>query len=229
MTYRLVKRILKIENNDSYIDLWRGKNELYDLIFFFSFIIPVFMVISLQSTLYDGWRHLYFIYPSLLMISLYGLNLFKIYLFKKKNKYFYSLIILFMLPTLLWMVKNHPHQNTYFNLLAGKNFNNNFEMDYWGISNKNLLEYISKREDEQFSVSAISTTDLNLSKQILSEKLRNKIIISDDPNNSDYIINNYRNWNGGIKPQNLNVPTNFKVYYHIKVDNVPINTVYKKN
>ena len=43
-----------------------------------------------------------------------------------------------------WMYSNHPFQNVYFNILAGKKFNERFEMDYWGISNKNALEYIAK-------------------------------------------------------------------------------------
>ena len=55
-----------------------------------------------------------------------------------------------------------------------------------------------------------------------------KIIISNDLNNSDYIVNNYRNWNGNVKPQELIVPSNYKVYYQIKVDGVSINTIYKK-
>ena len=52
------------------------------------------------------------------------------------------------MPTIIWMFNNHPHQNVYFNLLAGKNFNEKFEMDYWGVSNKNLnkrlVEYVDQ-------------------------------------------------------------------------------------
>ena len=211
-----------------YDDLWRSNNELYDLIFYLTFLIPIFVVIDLNSTLYDGWRHLYFIYPSMLMISIYALNLIKIYFTKRKNKYLYSLILICVLPTLIWMYKYHPYQNIYFNFIAGKNFNENFEMDYWGLSNRESLEYIAERSDKKITVANISTTNLNLSKKIISKELRNKIIISNDLNNSDYIVNNYRNWNGNVKPQELIVPSNYKVYYQIKVDGVSINTIYKK-
>ena len=228
ITRRFFKRLFKIEKNNSYIDLWRSNNELYDLIFYLTFLIPIFVVIDLNSTLYDGWRHLYFIYPSMLMISIYALNLIKIYFTKRKNKYLYSLILICVLPTLIWMYKYHPYQNIYFNFIAGKNFNENFEMDYWGLSNRESLEYIAERSDKKITVANISTTNLNLSKKIISKELRNKIIISNDLNNSDYIVNNYRNWNGNVKPQELIVPSNYKVYYQIKVDGVSINTIYKK-
>ncbi len=42
------------------------------------------------------------------------------------------------------MIKNHPHQYVYFNILAGKNYNKNFEMDYWGISNTMALESVKR-------------------------------------------------------------------------------------
>ena len=65
---RIIKRLLKIEKNDSLIDLWRGNKELQDFIYLLILLVPIFSVIILNSTLYDGWRHLYFVYPSFLMI-----------------------------------------------------------------------------------------------------------------------------------------------------------------
>ena len=69
-TLRIKNRILKITNNNSLNDFWKGEAELQDLIYYILFIAPIFLVILLNSTLYNGWRHLYFIYPCFLMISL---------------------------------------------------------------------------------------------------------------------------------------------------------------
>ena len=57
---------------------------------------------------------------------------------------------------------------------------------------------------------------------------RKNINISSNIEKADYLINSYRNWKGGIKPINFVPPENFKVFHEIKVDNVPINTIYKK-
>ena len=174
MILRFMRRVFKIEENDYYNNFWKGKKELQDLIFFFSFIIPLFLVIALNSTLYNGWRHLYFIYPSFLMMSLLGLHIIKILFFKKNKNLLLILSFLLLLPTITWMFKYHPYQNVYFNILAGKDFNNKFELDYWGLSNVNALKYIAENGDGDINVSRVGLSDLHLSKAFLSKKYRNK-------------------------------------------------------
>ena len=34
------------------------------------------------------------------------------------------------------MIRDHPYQNVYFNLLAGSDKRHRFELDYWGLSYK---------------------------------------------------------------------------------------------
>ena len=62
----------------------------------------------------------------------------------------------------------------------------------------------------------------------LKKKYRNKLSVIDDMKNSHYIINNYRN----LPVKNINknsvIPPNYKIFYEIKIDGVPINTIYKK-
>ena len=41
-----------------------------------------------------------------------------------------------------WMIKNHPHQNVYFNKFAGKKFSSKFELDYWGLTYKENLKFL---------------------------------------------------------------------------------------
>ena len=227
--YRLISRLLKIEKNNSYTDLWRGKKELQDLIFFLTFSIPIFIIIILDSTLYDGWRHLYFIYPSFIIIALNGLNLVKNIFIKKKILTINIVTCLLILQIFFWMFINHPHQNVYFNLFAMNKFNKNFEMDYWGISNKNALEYIAKNSKNEVNVYNLNTSDLSLSKKILNKNDRDLINVIYNINKADYIINSFRDWNGFTKPQNYLAPTNFEILYEIKVDGVAINSIYKKN
>ena len=225
---RIVKRLIKIEKNDSYTDLWRSNRELQDLIFFLTFIVPLIIAIDFGSISYDGWRHLYFIYPSFLLIAMFGLHLIKIFFSKKKVRYLYFLCIILVIPNIYWMYKNHPFQSLYFNQLAKKKFNEKFEMDYFGISNKAALEYIAKHDNKKIKISSLSTTDLNLSKRIVEKNLREKIDISDNIDDADYIVNNYRDWRGKIEPKDFNIPKNFEIFHEIKVDSISINTIYKK-
>ena len=101
-------------------------------------------------------------------------------------------------------------------------------MDYWGISNKIVLEYIAKKTNKKVNVYNVNTSDLALSKKILKKKNRDLINVTYDLAKANYIINSYRDWNGATKPQDYLVPSNFVILYEIKVDDVVINTIYKK-
>jgi hypothetical protein len=48
----------------------------YDLIFMLWFFLPLIGVIVSRSILYDAWRHMFFIYPAFLILSLTGLTYF---------------------------------------------------------------------------------------------------------------------------------------------------------
>ena len=162
------------------------------------------------------------------MMSLLGLHIIKILFFKKNKNLLLILSFLLLLPTITWMFKYHPYQNVYFNFLAGKDFNNKFELDYWGLSNVNALKYIAENEDGDINVSRVGLSDLHLSKAFLPKKYRNKLSITDNVVNSHYIIDNYRYPPFKDINQNFKIASDYKIFYEIKIDGIPINTIYKK-
>ena len=227
-TLRIQKRIFKITSDDSLNDFWRGESELQDLIIYILFIAPIFTVILLNSTLYNGWRHLYFIYPCFLFISLKGLYLIDLNYLKKKNWHLTFFVGLFLFHIAFVMIKNHPHQNVYFNFLAGKNIQTKFELDYWGLSNKQALEYILKNDSKSvIKIGSAGSISLDNSKQILSSLEKNRILISKN-SKSDYIIDNYINWDGKYKKKRYEIPNNFKIYKEIFVSGTRIISIYKR-
>jgi hypothetical protein len=52
------------------------------------------------------------------------------------------LFIVSLTVTSLQMIRYHPHQYAYFNFLAGKSVGQKFDLDYWGLSYRDGLEYI---------------------------------------------------------------------------------------
>ena len=92
------------------------------------------------------------------------------------------------------------------------------------IYNKQTREKII----EKVKIYNLNTTDLYLSKKILKKEIRETIDIVHNANNADYITNNYTDWRGETMPTKFVVPKNFKIMYEIKVDDVTINTIYKK-
>ncbi len=123
--------------------LWRNDNQLQDLIFMGFCIGPVIAVIALHSVLYNGWRHVYFIYPTFILITVVGLHwLWSAVKFSNILKTIIAIIVIGSLAnTSVWMIQNHPLQNLYFNSLT-KDWDKKYEVDYWGLAYKPLLEAI---------------------------------------------------------------------------------------
>jgi|TARA_B100001964_G_scaffold221579_1_gene265724 hypothetical protein len=227
-TLRIKQRIINIKNENNWNDFWKSESELEDLIYYILFFSPILIVILINSTLYNGWRHLYFIYPCLLMISLKGLYILNVSYFKRKKWLSNLLIFLFLSHIVIVMTRDHPHQNVYFNFLAGKNIHNKFEIDYWGLSNKQALEYILENDNKEvIKIGTAGPISLENSKQIFTLAKKKRILVSGNVE-SDYIIDNYINWYGKYKKRKHKIPNNFKIYREVFVSGNRVISIYKK-
>ena len=226
---RLISRLFKIEDNISYHDLWRGKKEAIDYTTILFLFVPLFVLISSNKVSYGGWRHLFFIYPFLIIISCNALYRIKTFLFKKQNISFLISCLILSTPNFLWMIKNHPYQDFYFNFLINdKSIKKKFEVDYFGTSGKHALKYILDNNQNNLSVFSPNTLDLNLSLQLLEKEKRQRVSIIEDISEADFIINNYYDWRGKTKPNEYVFSKEFKLYYEIKIDDMVINSIYKR-
>jgi len=221
---RIFFRFIKLDENSN--DIWRGNNEMFDIYFLMMILFPILLAIK-QSLGYSGWRHLYFIYPSIIMISLYGFYYLHL-IFKTKiiRVVIYLLITINLTYLVHWNYKFHPYQYVYFNPIFKNDFHEKFEMDYWGLSNKSAIEYIiANNSYYPIKIATKSFASLQKSSLILNDNDKTKISITGDLDEADYIITNYaiRLNNDYIIDKNK-----YKKYYEVLVDNKPINTVYKK-
>ena len=200
---------------------------LIDYFFLMIVSVPIFATIILNSTLYNGWRHMYFIYPGIIMIALLGFDFFIKNLKNKFLFYFFLLVILLsFINTALWMVRNHPHQNVYFNKLAGKKFSDRFEMDYWGLSYKENLEFLLDYDtSDKLFVYNSSKMEMFYMLLCLNDKDRSRITIVPSPIQADYWITNYYNDKNDYDKKFYN---KFFLINDIVVDGNSINTVFKK-
>ena len=161
------------------------------------------------------------------MISLHGFYYFHSILRSKIFRIItYSLIIINLSYLIYWNYKFHPHQYVYFNLLFKKNFHQNFDMDYMGLSNRSAIEYIiNNNTNYPVKIGTKSFSSLENSSLILTEKDKKKISITHKLSEADFLITNYMPRRG----KNFIIDkTKYKKYYELLVDNKAINTVYKK-
>ena len=202
-------------------------NFIQDLFVFLILFSVIFLTVFLNITSYDGWRHFYFIYPLIIFFSICAIN--RILLFNNtKTKY---LIIFFVFTSIIynlfWIVKNHPHQNVYFNFLAGKNLTNKFQMDYWGLSYKQNLEimFLSETDNKEIKVHNLSSNKLFYHSLSLKDKLRDRIKIVSDIEDADYVVDNF---NYREKPNLFYLEKYFETLNEIVVDGNKINVLYKR-
>ena len=115
--------------------------------------LPLCAAVFFHSTLYDGWRHFYFLWPAIVFFSVYGLDgLISMKIKNIPEKYgkqikllFLAIILSALSVNVLYNYRWKSHQYCYFNFLAPEP-EANFEIDYWGLSYKDGLDYLIKND-----------------------------------------------------------------------------------
>lgn len=126
-----------------------------DLVFLSIFSLPIAAVIALHAVLYDAWRQMFFVYGAFIMLALVGIEQISHWtksVRKSKRRggvLMMTVLTVNLVTTLLFMVRYHPNQNVYFNSVAGKKVADRFELDYWGLSYRQALEYVVQHDQRE--------------------------------------------------------------------------------
>ncbi len=130
------------------LPLWKNITQPYWLlILLFATVFPVLFVIYKESNVYGGWRHLIFIYPTMVVMSA---SAYKMFINMFENKFFriavVSIILLSLTGPAFHIIRNYPNQYIYFNQLAGgvKNAYKKYETDYYLVSLKNSADWLKE-------------------------------------------------------------------------------------
>lgn len=190
------------------------------LIYIACFLLPVLMIILLHSVVYDDWRHVYFIYPPFVLLSLYAVD--KLYkgIGRKVVPAVFVLqfIILgaFVLPT-------HPYNNVYFNELVShkeQSLKSKYDLDYWGTSYHEGMKHVLKNDKRQKIT--IVTNHERLTQNIIlflptAERQR---VQQAGEKEADYFITNFR-----VSAEDFQ---GWEAIYEKKAANSTIMRVYKR-
>ena len=106
-------------------------------------VVPIGAVIATRAVVYDGWRHLYFVYPALLLLALRGARAlgqaWQLRPAVRPGRRWVAgaavaLLVLETGRTAWFMVRAYPNQQVYFSCLTAPAAERLFERDYWGGS-----------------------------------------------------------------------------------------------
>ena len=199
-----------------------------------SFILafaPVAVMVFTPLTLYNGWRHMFYILPELVVIMLFALRgLWRgISRLKKPGlirglRGACALLCVGMLGYQVgWIIRWHPMEKIYFNPI-GKSIAEGMDRDWWYESIYHQFEYIlDLDESDTVKVSCnLHTGDTYL--YMLPEEMTDRIeMISEGDTDAEYIIET-------IDSLTMRYFGSYYTCIHeMKVDGVPISRVYARN
>lgn len=220
-SFLILKEILK-----NRIILYSNKNEQQDFVFLLMFVTPLIAVIIFNSALYDGWRHMYFIYAPFLLLAMKGfayvvdlINKARSGRDRRASVFIAAVIVFGLINTSYQTIKYHPFQNVYFNVLVANNAGQYFELDYWGLSFRKGLEYIIKNDKRSLIILSANVPPPLINNAIFLEKSDLKRLRLANVSNADYFLTNYR-WHPQAYELNNEVFT-------IIVDDQKIMSVFK--
>ena len=171
-------------------------------------VLPVAVVIALESDLYNGWRHMHFLWAPFCLLAAVGLH--KITnismgggiwksglrlpgrvgggLRMARRTLAYGGAGFGLITTATAMAALHPHQQVYFNALVDTKtpgaLGERYDMDYWAVAQRQLLEYLlAHYPDDTLRVLRVSR-----SQPILPQKDRERVIGLNHPHMADFYL-----------------------------------------
>lgn len=174
--------------------IWQ--REGYVIFLILTGLVPIVFAMVADTSVYNGWRHFYFTYASLIMAAgygAYGLN----QLFKTKlpSKLRLGGAGIYAAVLAVGILLNHPFEYCYYNPLAGKNVAYKYDMDYWDLSVWQAYEAILEDAGDKgkISVSAFNAPTIygmEINRDALPQEESGRILVLENWENAEYLIVN---------------------------------------
>ncbi|OUJ70238.1 hypothetical protein BXP70_25105 [Hymenobacter crusticola] len=202
----------------------RGKSRFIDLLLIGWVLVPLALIIALHSSVYNGWRHLYFIYPALLLLAVHGIRTLR-YLAVHRRAWRPVVLTIALTAglevgrTIVRMIQMHPHQQVYFSVLPTRVAEAWFDRDYWGLSYRAGLEWILAHDSTPLLVVTSPRPDLIYNNSLIlpaAQRQRLRIVYPDQKH--QYLLIHYA-------PQDSSLGRKIHTLY---AGDLPILTIFRR-
>ena len=116
--------------------------------------LPIAAVIVVNSSLHQGWRHMYFLAAPLCLLAVYGLRRLLAAAGRRRwlRRGIYALAAAGVAAAAVEMALIHPHQMRYFNFLVDRRtpeyLRTRYDLDYYGPAYREGLAYLLRRHPQ---------------------------------------------------------------------------------
>jgi hypothetical protein len=201
-----------------------------DLVIVGWFILPMIIVAVLHSVLYSGWRHMFFLYPAMLGLTISGILSLSEVIRKQFNSklpltVLRGSIAISLIGTAVAMAINHPYESMYFNILAGKNLRSakfRYGLDFYGLCAKEAVDYVLANATQETIDIFPSISVVQRSAFLLPMAERSRIRWIGDFNIADYFIGAYTD-----QREDFVVPDNYELVYTVERGGANLCVVYQ--
>ena len=169
-----------------------------EILFLLWLLIPTTMIMVGFGNIFDTWRHVFFVYPAFLLISLEGIRSIPklVSSFTEKwneiaQRIAYGALALSIVLTTGWMVISHPLQYVYFSIPRAW-AEGNFELDYWGLAYTQAFEYILELDDSDIIPVIVTGSSGITNINMLKPEQRSHFIFVGKNEDAKYALDNFR-------------------------------------
>lgn len=203
-----------------------------DFLVLLSGLIPALVIILRHVTIYNTWRHCYFVYPTIVYFAAFAIDritrrIEKIQTVSQRNTLAGICALILSAAFIVnaaWIAANHPYQFAYFAPWAREQAES-FSGDYWGIATRQLLEEIVTRDSSPWiQVNHLYTQTGSINRGNLPDQDRVRLDLSYEiTDDTDYILfsRDEKTFDPGMFP-------GFEVWYEIRVDGALVGAVLKR-
>lgn len=193
---------------------------------------PLVAVIAFNSVLYDGWRHLYFIYPACVLVMLHAVQALRRGLRQWQRPAWRRLaagtaVVLAAgaLEPLWRIIRDHPQQQVYFSQLAPATaaLEAGYELDYWGLTYRQGLAWILAHDARpRISVHSYRPEPVYNNVQVLPAADRQRLLLVPPQVPAEYFITNYR-WHPATYADSMG-----REVYQLRVNGLRVLSVFRR-
>jgi hypothetical protein len=134
------------ENGEASVSTADGHVMWYMLFFAVLWLFPLAYAVVTGTKVYNGWRHFYFVYGPLVVTCVYGMEwlgrLVKSRIIRR------GLAGAILVALAIGLAANRSSQQAYYNILAGTDVEDRYELDYWDVSILDALKRIKALDGE---------------------------------------------------------------------------------
>ena len=131
--------------------------------------LPLAFAVLTRTTVYNGWRHFYFLYGPMLLLAVCGLHGLIRAAKPLPRRLLTGGLALCMALTGVGLITQHPHQQAYYQPLVqlkGTDYN---ELDYWNVSVREGLAQLAEQTEGTIRISGCDLwADDGLAKAVLA-------------------------------------------------------------